>query len=180
MGQRLTAKSTFELSESQHQTPSIDETELSLNYQSLTPPTSKRFVSVSGIPTRRAHFSVKKMNSTSSTATTASVSSPDRSLTASPTKSRSSVSMNNNSRNGGGHDDLNGNLNSASSGSSPNKSRIPVLRSPSYKVPRNVCFGHGSKKAFDMKHWYQTIARSTRTVSMEEANFERDMKMALD
>ena len=37
------------------------------------------------------------MNSTSSTATTASVSSPDRSLTASPTKSRSSVSMNNNS-----------------------------------------------------------------------------------
>ena len=51
----------------------------------------------SGIPTRRGSISVKKMNSTSSTATTASVSSPDRSLTASPTKSRSSVSMNNNS-----------------------------------------------------------------------------------
>ena len=70
-------------------------------------------------------------------------------------------------------DDLNGN-------SSPNKSRIPVLRSPSYKVPKNVCFGKGSQKAFDMKHWYQTIARSTRTASLEESNFERDMKMALD
>ena len=70
-------------------------------------------------------------------------------------------------------DDLNGN-------SSPNKSRIPVLRSPSYKVPKNVCFGKGSQKAFDMKHWYQTIARSTRTASQEESNFERDMKMALD
>ncbi len=43
-------------------------------------------------------------------------------------------------------DDLNGN-------SSPNKSRIPVLRSPSYKVPKNVCFGKGQQKAFDMKHW---------------------------
>ena len=78
-------------------------------------------------------------------------------------------------------DDLNGN-------SSPNKSRIPVLRSPSYKVPKNVCFGKGQQKAFDMKHWYQTIARSTRTASSEESNFsqkmaenfERDMKMALD
>jgi len=166
MGQRLTAKSTFDMSTAE-----------SNGQMEMTPPPIRR---LSGIPTRRGSISVKKMNSTSSTATTASVSSPDRSLTASPTKSRSSVSMNNNSTvlaaspsSNISRDDLNGN-------SSPNKSRIPVLRSPSYKVPKNVCFGKGSQKAFDMKHWYQTIARSTRTASQEESNFERDMKMALD
>jgi len=173
MGQRLTAKSVFDMT-TEPVAPSNGQID-------MTPPTIRR---LSGIPTRRGSISVKKMNSTSSTATTASVSSPDRSLTASPTKSRSSVSMNNNSPAAPSHasrDDLNGN-------SSPNKSRIPVLRSPSYKVPKNVCFGKGQQKAFDMKHWYQTIARSTRTASSEESNFsqkmaenfERDMKMALD
>ena len=160
MGQRLTAKSTFDI-------------QTNLNHES--PKSNGTLRRHSGIPTPRGF---KKMNSTSSTATT--MSSPDRSLTASPTKSRSTVSMNNNSGLEASsssrvvNDDLNGN-------NSPTKSRIPI-RSPSCKahVPRNVCFGKSSQKAF-IKPWYNNIGKSTsENNSMDAFASVDEMKMALD
>ena len=159
MGQRLTAKSTFDI-----QTNLNNESQANGAAPAVTmsTPTVRRN---SGIPTPR---SLKKGNSTSSTATT--MSSPDRSLTASPAKSRSTVSMNNNSSRAS--DDLNGN-------NSPSKSRIPV-RSPSYKFPKNVCFGKSSQKAF-IKPWYNTIAKSSsENNSLNDAFAVEDMKMALE
>ena len=168
MGQRLTAKSTVDISY---------ETILSSGPASLdsVPMTSKIFTSPatpSRIPMRRGSMTVRKTNSTSSTATTASVSSPDRSLTASPIKSQSVMSVNNNGHNE--QDLVNGNHHS------PNKSRIPVLRSASCKIPKNICFGKSSQKAFTMKHWYQTFSNGERKDSLQSTNFAEDMKMALD
>merc|ERR1719510_233226 len=63
---------------------------------------------------------------------------------------------------------------------SPNKSRIPVLRSVSCKIPKNICFGHKSnQKAFTMKHWYQnhdSITNNERKDSLRDPNFAEDMK----
>ena len=165
MGQRLTAKSTFDI-------------QTNLNHDE-SPKSNGSVRRHSGIPTFRGF---KKTNSTSSTATT--MSSPDRSLTASPTKSRSTVSMNNNSGSSLEasssssrvvNDDLNGN-------NSPTKSRIPI-RSPSCKkahVPRNVCFGKSSQKAF-IKPWYHNFGKSSsETNSMDAFASVDEMKMALD
>jgi len=78
---------------------------------------------------------------------------------------------------GAGSDDLmNGNVHG-----SPIKSRIPVLRTSSCKIPKNLCFGHKSnQKAFTMKHWYQNYSNGERKDSLQDAAFENDMKMALE
>ena len=69
------------------------------------------------------------------------------------------------------------------------KSRIPVLRSSSYRVPKTISFGFGVPKVFPMHakksdgcrmHWHQ-VNSSKKSVasSIENADFE-DMKMALE
>lgn len=187
MGQRLSAKSTIDITRDVlDSSASLINGAAKMDFNP-SPPTGvncqedafltakstspKKFGMVSGIPLRTA---VRKANSTSSTATSASISSPERSFAASPTKSRSVVSVHNN--NGQViNDDLNGN----SGSSSPNKSRIPVLRSASCKVPKNFSFGQ-TRRAFEMKHWYQTASKSEKTDSLEDALFEQDLKMALE
>jgi len=191
MGQRITAKSTVDISY-EKMTPvlpipssgpaSFDSVSL-LSSKLLTSPATP-----SRIPMRRASMTVRKTNSISSTATSNS----DRSLTASPIKSSQSVMSVNNNNNGSNSssgtnsnsDLVNGNGNWREIHSSPNKSRIPVLRSVSCKIPKNICFGHKSnQKAFTMKHWYQnhdSITNNERKDSLRDPNFAEDMKMALD
>ena len=77
---------------------------------------------------------------------------------------------------------------------SPSKSRIPVLRSSSYRVPKTISFGFGVPKVFPMhskktsdpggKHWHQVHKKSTKNdvnvaTPIENPNFD-DMRMALD
>ena len=76
---------------------------------------------------------------------------------------------------------------------SPSKSRIPVLRSSSYRVPTTISFGfgvpkvfpmHGGKKSDGGKHWHQVGGKhqakpGPANSTIENANFD-DMRMALD
>lgn len=69
---------------------------------------------------------------------------------------------------------------------SPSKSRIPVLRSSSYRVPKHISFGFGVPKVFPRKesgrHWHQ--ANNARKAPKPGAIIENTkfdaMKMALD
>lgn len=138
------------------------------------------------LPTRISNNGDLRKLSTASSTTTTTTSSPDRSLTGSPVKSRSSASVNstcfNNPQPPHGEDNRNNNS---------QKSRIPVLRSSSYKVPKNVCFGHGMQKVFHStgnkklsydRHWYHRgneTRMETTTMSIDKVEFN-DMKMALD
>ena len=209
MGQRITAKSTVDVSyEKMTSIPpnnipssgpaSLDSVSL-LSHKILTGTGSP--ATPSRIPMRRGSMTVRKTNSISSS--TVSRNSSDRSLTASPIKSSQSVmSVNNNigssnssSGTNSNSDLVNGNGNGGNNWreiqmtntthGSPNKSRIPVLRSVSCKIPKNICFGHKSnQKAFTMKHWYQnhhdSITNNERKDSLRDPNFAEDMKMALD
>ena len=208
MGQRITAKSTVDVSyEKMTSIPpnnipssgpaSLDSVSL-LSHKLLTGTGSP--ATPSRIPMRRGSMTVRKTNSISSS--TVSRNSSDRSLTASPIKSSQSVmSVNNNigssnssSGTNSNSDLVNGNGNGGNNWreiqmtnnahGSPNKSRIPVLRSVSCKIPKNICFGHKSnQKAFTMKHWYQnhdSITNNERKDSLRDPNFAEDMKMALD
>ena len=199
MGQRITAKSTVDVSyEKMTSIPpnnipssgpaSLDSVSL-LSHKILTGTGSP--ATPSRIPMRRGSMTVRKTNSISSS--TVSRNSSDRSLTASPIKSSQSVmSVNNNigssnssSGTNSNSDLVNGNGHWREIQSSPNKSRIPVLRSVSCKIPKNICFGHKSnQKAFTMKHWYQnhhdSITNNERKDSLRDPNFTEDMKMALD
>ena len=75
-----------------------------------------------------------------------------------------------------------------SNNNSPSRnSRIPV-RSSSYKIPKNICFGHGTNRVFQ-KNWFARNTSASKptseqmevtTASLEDANFVEDMRMALD
>ena len=63
------------------------------------------------------------------------------------------------------------------------KSKIPVLRSSSVKVPREICFGYGVNRSFSQRisNWYQKNSQPSNVTlkSIDKSNFD-DMKMALD
>ena len=63
------------------------------------------------------------------------------------------------------------------------KSKIPVLRSSSVKVPREICFGYGVNRSFSQRisNWYQKNSQPSNVTlkSIDKTNFD-DMKMALD
>jgi hypothetical protein len=208
MGQRFSAQSVFDISDKIKEQHLLGTTSFKISASTTAinglSPTTKlmsmpRLSSSSNVKSQIPTTSrFKKTNSNSSTATTASmVSSPDRSLTSSPVKSRSSASVMTTNNNPGGSSSNNAGGAACPGGddsvnnNSPNKSRIPILRSASYKIPKTVCFGKSSNRAFSMRHWYQSDqhhgSRQAPNIRndadhgdvLEGANFEEDMKMAL-